>query len=125
MTGILSTNTDDDIRVDFLWLPAFGAPTASLAQLDAVQTPAGVSPDPRARVWWDSTSSIGIALAGVVGVGSPLYDRVMIYDPGRVWDTATNSPGTPDWIDTGGFAQAAVEAEIAARRPGCDTVVTP
>jgi hypothetical protein len=125
LTSILSTNNDDDIRVDFLWLPAFGAPSGSLAQLDAGAAPSPNGPDPRSRVWWNPTSSIGTALAGLVGGGSPLYDRILMYDPGRVWDTATNSPGMPDWLASGGFNQATAEAEIAARRPGCAIVDTP
>ena len=125
MAGILGTNSDADVRVDFVWLPAWGAAGASLSQLEGGSAPTGVSPDPRARVWWDASASVGTALAGIVGGGSPLYDKILMYDPGRTWDAATDSPGAPDWIAGGGFNQATAEAEIAARRPGCSEVQTP
>jgi len=124
LEGILSTNTDDDIRVDFLWHDAWGATSASLNQLTGTSSPSNVATDPRARIWWEESNALGIALAGVVGGSSPLYDKIMIYDPGRTWDAASDSPGAPDFIAGGGFNQATVEAEIAARRPGCDTVDT-
>ncbi len=108
-----------------LWHPAWGSNGPSQAQLDSNQVPSNVSTDPRSRIWYESSSALGVALAGVANTGSPLYDKILMYDPGRVWDTASNSPGAPDWIAGGGFNQATAEAEIAARRPGCDTVNTP
>jgi hypothetical protein len=108
-----------------LWHPAWGSGTASQDVLDGTQVPSNVSTDPRSRIWYEGSSALGVALAGVANTSSPLYDKILIYNPGRVWDAASNSPGAPDWIAGGNFNQGTAEAEIAARRPGCDSVNTP
>src|SRR5262245_9475583 len=125
MVDVMADVPDDRVRFDIVWSNTIATNTIADAEQ---QMP--VSPDPRARAWWEGAGALSRLLADAVGT-VVTYDFYLVYEPGRAWgDDSAGSPGTPDFfmhqvgdlppelrLDEQTFADA-----VSARLPGCSSV---
>lgn len=117
---MLEATNDERLRADMVWTPAWGI--ADL-QSSAAQTPEGR--DPRERAWFDPGPTIGHDIADKVPGSAPVYDLLMLWEPGRTWgEDGDDTLPEPDEVWTPGWTVDEVVEEIEARLPDCDEVVT-
>ena len=115
---VLEEIDDERIRADMIWTPAWGFATLEAA---ADETPVGR--DPRERAWFDDEATLGNDIADKVPGAAPVYDLLMIWNPGRTWgDDGDDTLGEPDVVWTPGWDIDEVVEELEYRLPDCEEV---
>ena len=129
MRQIVDEVDDPRVRFDFVWVPILFGDGLGPAMAEMP-----LSPDPRARVWWDQLGVLTSGLSPFFNGLDPVWDVYLMYEAGATWDTEeTDSPGKPDyyqhqlsqlmghlWLN-----KAALKTQLLGRLPSCTYVVTP
>jgi hypothetical protein len=98
------------LRVDVVWGPAWGL-SGSEGQAGNL-TP--TNRDPRERVWFDANLQLGNNMGAWVSGSTPLYDKFLLYAPGRTWgDGGNDTPGAPSYQLPGALSSGNVPVLIA------------
>ncbi len=112
---MLDSLDDDRLRADMIWSPAWGTATLDVA---TSLTPAGR--DPRERVWFDDGAELGNDIADKVPGNAPVYDLLMIFEPGQTWgEDGDDTLPEPALVWTPPWTVEDLLAEIDARLPEC------
>ena len=69
MVEILEENDDPRIRVDFVWVQIWSNSTYT-----AAENLMPISPDPRARVWWDTDHVLSVNMSPHMSNVNPVVD---------------------------------------------------
>ncbi len=98
-----------------VWSPAWG-----IATLQDATDLTGEGRDPRERIWFDDGAVLGNAFADKVPGDAPVYDLMMIWNPGRTWgDDGDDTLSEPDVVWTPGWTVEDLVQEVEARLPEC------
>ena len=107
------------MRFDFVWGPAWGRPNSDVSSMNVMPR----APDRRSKVWYDGDMILLDGMAPILNDNAPIYDIHFVYEPGKMWDTESDTPGEPDFIGHGPPNIDELQAAIDEYIPTCDEIV--
>ncbi len=119
---VLAEIDDERLRVDFVWTPIW-----SIDNLSAANMFMPISPDPRARVWWDQFNQLSDGLSPFMFGLNPVWDVYLLYEterlllvgaPHEVAYAAPPPTDPPEWWSARDARDTATAAALRAPHPG-------